>query len=64
MLRLRLDEPLLLAAFDGALDGNGIARLAALGLAERGTTSEGAESLALTRPGRFLGNAVTAELLA
>jgi oxygen-independent coproporphyrinogen-3 oxidase len=59
MLGLRLDEPLPLAGIDRALDPAGLARVERLGLAERR-----AETLALTERGRFLGGAVTAELLA
>ena len=58
MLGLRLDEPLPLAGLDGALDVDGLARVTGLGLAEHGNGT-----LALTRRGRFLGGAVTAELL-
>jgi oxygen-independent coproporphyrinogen-3 oxidase len=59
MLGLRLDEPLPLAGIHGALDPAGLARVERLGLAERR-----AETLSLTERGRFLGGAVTAELLA
>jgi oxygen-independent coproporphyrinogen-3 oxidase len=59
MLGLRLDEPLPLRGLEGALDPAGLARVEHLGLAAR---SEGA--LALSERGRFLGGAVTAELLA
>jgi oxygen-independent coproporphyrinogen-3 oxidase len=59
MLGLRLDEPLLLAGLEAAVDAVEVDRLAGLGLAER---REGA--LALTRRGRFLGGGVTARLLA
>lgn len=59
MLGLRLDEPLPLAGIRHALDAAGLARVAHLGLAEE---AEGA--LSLTERGRFLGGAVTAELLA
>src|SRR5581483_12030644 len=60
MLGLRLDEPLPLAGLRHALDPAGLARVESLGLAER----PDAESLTLTERGRFLGGAVTAELLA
>jgi oxygen-independent coproporphyrinogen-3 oxidase len=60
MLGLRLDEPLPLAGLQGALDPVGLARLESLGLAERA----GDDALTLTERGRFLGGAVTAELLA
>jgi len=59
MLGLRLDQPLPLTGLRHALDPAGLARVEGLGLAEE---TEGA--LALTRRGRFLGGAVTAELLA
>jgi coproporphyrinogen III oxidase-like Fe-S oxidoreductase len=59
MLALRLDEPLLLAGLEHTLDGEGVARLQRLGLAER---RDG--TLALTERGRFLGDGVTARLLA
>jgi putative oxygen-independent coproporphyrinogen III oxidase len=58
MLGLRLDEPLPLAGLRDALDPAGLARVEGLGLAERtGGT------LTLTERGRYLGGAVTAELL-
>jgi len=59
LLGLRLDEPLRLAGLRHALDPAGVARVETLGLAEA-TDDE----LALTPRGRFLGDAVTAELLA
>jgi putative oxygen-independent coproporphyrinogen III oxidase len=59
MLGLRLDEPLQLAGIRHALDPVGLARVEQLGLAE-----ETADTLTLTRRGRFLGGGVTAELLA
>jgi oxygen-independent coproporphyrinogen-3 oxidase len=59
MLGLRLDEPLPLAGIRHALDPAGLARVERLGLAE-----EVGDALALTARGRFLGGAVTAELLA
>jgi coproporphyrinogen III oxidase-like Fe-S oxidoreductase len=58
MLGLRLDEPLPLAGIRHALDPAGLARVEQLGLAEQHD-----ETLALTERGRFLGGAVTAELL-
>jgi oxygen-independent coproporphyrinogen III oxidase len=61
MLGLRLDEPLALGGVSGAIDPSALDRLERLGLAVRG--GDGA-TLALTRRGRFLGGAVTAELLA
>jgi oxygen-independent coproporphyrinogen-3 oxidase len=59
MLGLRLDEPLPLAGIAGSLDPAGLARVERLGLARRAD-----DTLALTERGRFLGGAVTAELLA
>jgi oxygen-independent coproporphyrinogen-3 oxidase len=61
MLGLRLDEPLVLAGLEDALDDAALARIETLGLAAR---SAAGDSLALTERGRFLGGAVTAELLA
>jgi oxygen-independent coproporphyrinogen-3 oxidase len=60
MLGLRLDEPLPLAGLQHALDPAGLERVERLGLAER----PAAGTLTLTARGRFLGGAVTAELLA
>jgi oxygen-independent coproporphyrinogen-3 oxidase len=59
MLGLRLDEPLPLRGLRSALDLAGVERAEELGLA----VDQG-ETLALTRRGRFLGGAVTAEILA
>ena len=59
ILGLRLDEPLPLADVEPVLSVEALARLEGLGLAERR-----GDGLALTRRGRFLGGAVTAELLA
>jgi putative oxygen-independent coproporphyrinogen III oxidase len=59
MLGLRLDEPLPLAGVEAALDAAGLARVEALGLAEQRSGA-----LTLTERGRYLGGAVTAELLA
>jgi len=59
MLGLRLDEPLPLAGVRQALDAAGLARVESLGLVERS-----AGTLTLTERGRYLGGAVTAELLA
>ncbi len=58
MLGLRLDDPLPVAGLEHTLDPAGLARVEQLGLArrDRGT-------LALTERGRYLGGAVTAELL-
>jgi len=59
MLGLRLDEPLPLAGLEPALDPAGLARVETLGLAR-----EAAGTLTLTERGRFLGGAVTAEIVA
>lgn len=59
LLGLRLDEPVPLAGIEAALDPGALARLEGLGLAEQRENE-----LALTRRGRFLGGAVTADLLA
>jgi oxygen-independent coproporphyrinogen III oxidase len=59
MLGLRLDRPLPLAEIAPALDRAALARLEALGLA---VSRDG--GLGLTPRGRFLGGAVTAELMA
>ena len=58
MLGLRLDEPVEVETVGDALDAGALARLERLGLAERR-----AGGLVLTERGRFLGGAVTAELL-
>ncbi len=58
MLGLRLDEPLPLAGLRHALDATGLARVEQLGLAQ-----QTASTLTLTERGRYLGGAVTAELL-
>ena len=58
MLGLRLDEPVPFADVAGALNEKALERLERLGLAERRRGG-----LALTRRGRFLGGAVTVELL-
>jgi putative oxygen-independent coproporphyrinogen III oxidase len=59
MLGLRLDEPLRLADLRASLDPAGLARLERLGLAQ-----QRGDELTLTDRGRFLGDAVTATLLA
>jgi oxygen-independent coproporphyrinogen-3 oxidase len=59
MLGLRLDRPLRLSEVEPALERGALERLESLGLAE---AHDGA--LSLTRRGRFLGGAVTAELMA
>jgi oxygen-independent coproporphyrinogen III oxidase len=58
MLGLRLDEPVALADVEGAVDQDALARAEHLGLAERPPNG-----LTLTRRGRFVGGAVTAELM-
>jgi oxygen-independent coproporphyrinogen-3 oxidase len=63
LLGLRLDEPLPLAGLETALDAAALDRLERLGLATV-DGSAGAPSIALTPRGRFLGDGVTAELLA
>jgi putative oxygen-independent coproporphyrinogen III oxidase len=69
MLGLRLDEPLPLAGLAAEVDVAAVARLKRLGLAQtvpldgrEGGAS--ASALTLTREGRLLGDAVTADLLA
>jgi oxygen-independent coproporphyrinogen-3 oxidase len=62
MLGLRLDEPLALGTIAGALDREAAGRLAARGLVEF-VAHHGQSSVTLTREGRFLGGAVTAELM-
>jgi oxygen-independent coproporphyrinogen III oxidase len=59
LLGLRLDEPLRLDGLESALDRSALDRLAGLGLVRRRNGT-----LALTQRGRFLGGAVTADLLA
>ena len=59
LLGLRLDEPLALAGLERAIDSAGVARVERLGLAERR-----GGGLVLTPRGRFLGGAVTADVLA
>jgi oxygen-independent coproporphyrinogen-3 oxidase len=59
MLGLRLDEPLPLRGLRPALDAAGLERAERFGLAV-----DGGQTLALTERGRFLGGAVTAEILA
>jgi oxygen-independent coproporphyrinogen-3 oxidase len=61
LLGLRLDEPLALAGVAGVLDLDAVDRLERLGLARR---EPAGDALGLTERGRFLGGAVTAELLA
>ena len=59
LLGLRLDEPLRLGGLRDAIDGDAVARLTGHGL-----VAASDDTLELTRRGRFLGGAVTAELLA
>ena len=59
MLGLRLDEPVRVATGDAQLDAAGVERLERLGLVRRE-----ADTLTLTARGRFLGDGVTATLLA
>ena len=63
MLGLRLDQPLPLSAVEGTLDAQAIDRLEALALVERSGV-DAAATLALTPRGRFVGDAVAAELIA
>ncbi|MDQ4029809.1 MAG: radical SAM family heme chaperone HemW [Actinomycetota bacterium] len=59
LLGLRLDEPVPVAGTGAALDPVALARLEGLGLAERR-----GDAVSLTERGRFVGGAVTADLLA
>ena len=63
MLGLRLDEPLPLAGLEEVIDRAALARMAVGGLAIVAQGVAGEETLTLTPRGRFLGDAVTAELL-
>ena len=63
MLGLRLDEPLPLAGLEGVVDRDALERMVVGGLAVAETGPAGEETLTLTSRGRFLGDAVTAELL-
>jgi len=63
MLGLRLDVPLPLADVQAGLEPGALERLASKGLVELAANGAGDE-LRLTRRGRFLGGAVTAELVA
>ena len=64
MLGLRLDEPLPLAGVPDVVDPSALARLETSGLVERIAGPDGGtREIRLTRRGRFLGGAVTAELL-
>jgi oxygen-independent coproporphyrinogen-3 oxidase len=62
MLGLRLDEPLALGGVSEVLDRAAADRLAAHGLVEL-AADNGRSTIALTRPGRFVGGGVTAELM-
>ncbi|MFN2467515.1 MAG: coproporphyrinogen III oxidase, partial [Gaiellaceae bacterium] len=64
LLGLRLDEGVQVAAVDGALDRDALARLERHGLARVRAAAGEAERLELTPRGRFLGGGVSAELLA
>ncbi|MBD0328706.1 MAG: radical SAM family heme chaperone HemW [Thermoleophilia bacterium] len=59
LLGLRLDEPLALAGLERAFDAAGLARAERLGLVEHRPGT-----VALTRRGRFVGGAVTADVVA
>jgi hypothetical protein len=63
MLALRLDEPLALRGVGRVLDERALDRLVGLDLVERGGDVAGG-TLRLTERGRFLGDAVTVELVA
>jgi oxygen-independent coproporphyrinogen III oxidase len=63
MLGLRLDQPLALASVDSALDQRALARMEGLALLER-RGNGGRATIALTERGRFVGDAVAAELIA
>ena len=62
LLGLRLDEPLSLAAVEGAIERAALERLEVGGLVEIASNGHG-EELRLTYRGRFLGGGVTAELV-
>ena len=62
MLALRLDQPLPLARFADALDPAALSRMEALALVERSGEGED-RTVALTTRGRFVGDAVAAELV-
>ena len=65
MLGLRLDEPLALEGSESAIDQTALARLVAGGLVEHARDGGGGrETLRLTQRGRFLGDGVTADLIA
>jgi len=62
MLGLRLDEPLMLETVAASVEPQSAEKLERLGLVRR-SGRRGAEKLRLTDRGRFLGDAVTTELL-
>jgi coproporphyrinogen III oxidase-like Fe-S oxidoreductase len=69
MLGLRLDEPLPLAQFADYVDAAALGRLERLGLARTVPVADRdadtrASAVTLTRKGRLLGDAVTADLMA
>ena len=64
MLALRLDEPMPLAGLEDVVDQSALGRMVEGGLATVGRGPSGEETLSLTPRGRFLGDAVTAALLA
>jgi coproporphyrinogen III oxidase-like Fe-S oxidoreductase len=65
LLGLRLDEPLTLdEELDAVVDQDALARLASLGMIETASANGAGAAVRLTRRGRFLGGAVTAEVLA
>lgn len=63
MLGLRLDEPLSLAGLEEVVDQPALGRMVEGGLAIAGRGPAGEQTITLTPRGRFLGDAVTAELL-
>jgi oxygen-independent coproporphyrinogen III oxidase len=63
MLGLRLDQPLPLSTVDGTLDAQAVVRMEDLALVERRGSGSRA-TIALTERGRFVGDAVAAELIA
>jgi putative oxygen-independent coproporphyrinogen III oxidase len=63
MLGLRLDEPLPAARLAGIVEPGAVGRLGEIGLLETVAFERGEPALRLTRRGRLLGDAVTAELL-
>ena len=63
MLGLRLDEPLSLGGLEEVVDRSALERMVERGLVIAGRGPAGEETVTLTPRGRFLGDAVTAELL-